>query len=146
MCEAMLQFNFAFIDMQTADTVHTKYLTCRSPGYIVPLCPQKSSCWNEPVIMYVTVSNPLWGWSGKPAGFLTLNSSNIKKGSNWRSYKSFKLYKRKILNVLTYFTSSYTSSHSSSNTFSLFNRQYLLYNFSGFTHLDNAATAAQQSI
>ena len=28
--------------------------TCKSPGLMVPLCPQKSSCINEPSSMYVT--------------------------------------------------------------------------------------------
>jgi len=28
---------------------------------------------------------PLWGWSGKPAGFWTENSSNKRNGSNWRT-------------------------------------------------------------
>ena len=47
--------------------------------------PTSLSSWSkaagESGSMYVTVSNPRWGWSGNPAGRPTLNSSSMRKGS-----------------------------------------------------------------
>ncbi|CAG9329112.1 unnamed protein product [Blepharisma stoltei] len=56
------------------------------PCDISPILPLKSSCLQLPWSIYVTVSKPLWGWSGKPAGLLTKKWSIIRKGSkffNW---------------------------------------------------------------
>jgi len=32
--------------MSSINTI--ELLTCKSPGLMVPRCPQKSSCWKEP--------------------------------------------------------------------------------------------------
>lgn len=53
-----------------------------SPGNRVPLFPKKSSWYIDPFCKYVMVSNPLWGWSGKPAGNLESKKSSIKNGSS----------------------------------------------------------------